>query len=110
LTGGLLGILFMIPMRRVFIVDNKELAYPEAVACAAVLRSGEERRADARAGQSLVTGGIIGTLFKLAAGFFVVVSDKLEAATVVGSRIFYVGGDLSPMLVAVGFIVRLNIA
>ena len=33
-TGGVLGILFMIPMRRVFVVDNKELPYPEGVACA----------------------------------------------------------------------------
>jgi putative OPT family oligopeptide transporter len=42
LTGGLLGILFMIPMRRVFVVDNEELKFPEGVACAEVLRAGEE--------------------------------------------------------------------
>ena len=36
--------------------------------------------------------------------------DTLEIARNVGGRIFYFGGDLSPMLVAVGFIVRLNVA
>jgi uncharacterized oligopeptide transporter (OPT) family protein len=34
-TGGLLGILFMIPMRRVFVVsDDEDLKYPEGVASA----------------------------------------------------------------------------
>ena len=34
-TGGLLGILFMIPMRQVFIVKNEDnLQYPEGLACA----------------------------------------------------------------------------
>ncbi len=42
LSGGLLGILFMIPMRRVFVVDNDDLPYPEGVACAAVLEAGEQ--------------------------------------------------------------------
>ena len=36
-TGGLLGILFMIPMRKVFIVSNVEnLKYPEGIACTSV--------------------------------------------------------------------------
>ena len=43
-TGGLLGILLMIPMRKVFVVDNDELAYPEGVACAKVLETGTDER------------------------------------------------------------------
>jgi putative OPT family oligopeptide transporter len=43
-------------------------------------------------------------------GFFSMITGSLETAGVAGSRIFYFGGDLSPMLVAVGFIVRLNVA
>ena len=52
----------------------------------------------------------LGALFKIASGFLSVVLDTLEVAKEVGGRIFYFGGDLSPMLVAVGFIVRLNVA
>lgn len=104
-TGGLLGILFMIPMRKVFVVDNDELAYPEGVACAAVLRADESG-----AGFSLLAGGILGAIVKAAGGFFGLIGGSLEGARVVSSRIFYFGGDLSPMLVAVGFIVRLNVA
>ncbi len=110
LTGGLLGILFMIPMRRVFIANNDDLPYPEAVACAAVLEAGESGHEHDSAAKSLIIGGVIGSIFKIAAGFLLVVLDTLEAARVVGGRVFYVGGDLSPMLVAVGFIVRLNVA
>ena len=108
-TGGLLGILFMIPMRKVFVVNNDELKYPEGIACAAVLQAGEEGGDDGAA-QSLIAGGILGGLFKFVGGFLALLSNSLETATISGSRIFYFGGDLSPMLVAVGLIVRLNVA
>ncbi|MEO1614616.1 MAG: oligopeptide transporter, OPT family [Planctomycetota bacterium] len=110
LTGGLLGILFMIPMRRVFVVDNDDLPFPEGVACAAVLEAGEESNDESGAAVSLIVGGILGAVFKITAGFIGVVSDSLQVAASAGNRIFYFGGDLSPMLVAVGFIVRLNVA
>jgi putative OPT family oligopeptide transporter len=108
-TGGLLGILFMIPMRKVFVVDNEDLKYPEGVACAAVLEAGDKGASD-EAGTSLIWGGLLGGIVKLVGGFFSLISGSLETAAVSGSRIFYFGGDLSPMLVAVGFIVRLNVA
>jgi putative OPT family oligopeptide transporter len=110
LSGGLLGILFMIPMRPVFVADNEELAYPEGVACAAVLQAGENEQSDNSEATSLIAGGVIGALLKIAGGFFGVVQDTLETARFAGERVLYFGGDLSPMLVAVGFIVRLNVA
>ena len=113
LTGGLLGILFMIPMRKVFILNNTELAYPEGVACAAVLRAGEEDGEDGEqtgAAKNLMLGGMLGAGVALGAKLFGVFTATLEAATVLSSRIFYFGGDLSPMLIAIGFIVRLNVA
>lgn len=110
LSGGLLGILFMIPMRKVFVVDNVELPYPEGVACAAVLEAGDTQHSDHSAAMSLISGGILGFLFKIGGGLFGLLHDTLEVAKVAGGRIFYFGGDLSPMLVAVGFIVRLNVA
>ncbi|GIW97033.1 MAG: oligopeptide transporter, OPT family [Pirellulaceae bacterium] len=113
MTGGLLGILFMIPMRRVFVVDNKDLKYPEGVACAAVLQAGESTQGEEETRQeawSLVQGGILGAAFALLTKFFQVIAGTLEGATVIGSRLLFFGADLSPMLVAVGFIVRLHVA
>ncbi|MDB4458896.1 oligopeptide transporter, OPT family, partial [bacterium] len=108
-TGGMLGILFMIPMRRVFVVNNDDLKYPEGIACAAVLNAGGQE-SDASAGRSLIFGGILGALVKVVGGFFSLINGSLETATVVNSRVLYFGGDISPMLIAVGFIVRLNVA
>ncbi len=117
-TGGLLGILFMIPMRRVFVVGNKDLAYPEGLACAAVLQAGDTSRNVGESapsesggeGVKLFFGGLLGAAFKLVGGFLGLISGSLEGARIVGTKVLYFGGDLSPMLVAVGYIVRLNVA
>ena len=61
-TGGLLGILFMIPMRRVFVVgDSEELKFPEGVACAAVLEAGQEKASHAI---SIIKGALYGAVIK----------------------------------------------
>ncbi len=108
-TGGLLGVLFMIPMRRVFVVQtSKELKFPEGLACAAVLKAGDSVGSEAR---GVVVGAVIGGIFKALVSFFGVMKGVLEEAVAgLGDRIFYFGGDISPALVAVGFIVRLNVS
>lgn len=109
-SGGLLGILFMIPMRRVFVVsEQEELRFPEGVACAAVLEAGQHSE-DPASAMAVVKGTGLGALFKLLSGFVGVVLTTLEGATTVGSRVLYFGADISPALVAVGFIVRLNVS
>ena len=109
-TGGLLGILFMIPMRQVFIVSNESnLKYPEGIACASVLEAGQDT-GDTRQANSILKGIIIGALFKGLISFTGLLKSVLEIAILKGNRIIFFGGDISPALVAVGFIVRLNIA
>ena len=109
-TGGLLGILFMIPMRKVFIVKNEDnLQYPEGLACASVLEAGEGIGATNSA-SLVIKGTLIGGLFKILISFFGLLKGVLEGAILLGNRIFFFGGDISPALLAVGFIVRLNIA
>jgi putative OPT family oligopeptide transporter len=109
LSGGLLGILFMIPMRKVFILNNTDLAYPEGVACAAVLKAGDDGAQEGE-GRKLFLGGLVGAGVAIGSKFFGVIAGTLETAVMAGSRIFYLGGDLSPMLIAIGYIVRLNVA
>ena len=109
-TGGLLGILFMIPMRQVFIVSNESnLKYPEGLACASVLEAGQET-GDPKQASSIIRGIMIGALFKGLISFAGVLKGVLEIAILSGNRILFFGGDISPALMAVGFIVRLNIA
>jgi putative OPT family oligopeptide transporter len=113
LAGGLLGILFMIPMRRVFVVDDKELRFPEGLACAEVLRTGERRDDDVRVETGAATifiGLAVGALFKFCQSFLGLIQGSVEWATVRASRVFFFGSDIAPALVGVGVIVGLPIA
>ena len=109
-TGGLLGILFMIPMRQVFIVSNEDnLQYPEGLACASVLEAGQETDSSNNA-SSVIKGALLGGAFKGLISFVGILKGGLETAVLSGNKIFFFGGDISPALLAVGFIVRLNVA
>ncbi|MBI4370168.1 MAG: oligopeptide transporter, OPT family [Elusimicrobia bacterium] len=67
LTGGLLGALLMIPLRRYLIVkEHGTLPYPEGTACAEILQAGEE--GGARAGHVLSGIGIGSTYMALMKG------------------------------------------
>ena len=105
--GGLLGVLFTIPLRRSLIVDLK-LAYPEGTATAEVLKVGED---PSRGAAYLGAAAVIGALAKLAeTGLRLWPATAQSAAYVGSSTIAYVGSNLSPALISVGYIVGLNIA
>lgn len=111
LTGGWLGVLFMIPMRRVFVTDNQELKFPEGVACAEVLEAGVGEGEASRDGVGVILRGILlGAGFKISEAFLHVLRPGVEWATRIGGRIAYFGIEAVPALVAVGYIVELGIA
>lgn len=107
LIGGILGIVFMVPMRRVLIVQRKDLIYPEGVACSEVLVAGEEGGSGVRA---IMLGLGIGAMFKFLLSGVHLIQETVEGAVSWGRRIFYMGSDMSVMLVGVGYIVDLHIA
>lgn len=104
--GGLLGVLFTIPLRRSLIVEMK-LKFPEGIATAEVLKSGERGGSDIR---YIAQAAVVGGLFKLGAAGLRIWAEVIEAATGVGGTIAYFGSNLSPALLSVGYIVGLNIA
>ena len=114
LSGGLLGILMMIPMRRAIVVEATDLKFPEGVACAEVLRAGaaeHDEGGQASLGTQLVFGGLAaGATIKLFAGFLGLLKSSVEHATRAGGRTWYFGTDVSPALVAFGLIVGLPVA
>ena len=104
--GGILGVFFSVPLRRSLIVDQK-LAFPEGKAAAEVLRTGEN---PAQGVKILGSAALAGGLAKLAAASgFRLIPDTAAAASYVGGGIAYFGTNLSPALLAVGYIVGLNI-
>ncbi len=111
--GGLLGVLFTIPLRRALITPDpsqgEPLKFPEGVATAEVLKVGERGGAGVR---YVVIAGAIGALFKLGEAGLKLWTGVLELATYVGPKktVAYFGSNLSPALVAVGYIVGLNVA
>lgn len=111
LTGGLLGILMMIPMRKVFVVENSDLKFPEGLACAAVLQAGDSNEQEGSSGLGLIIGGLgIGALFKLFEKLVGLIQSTAEVAMVRAGHVFYIGTEVSPALFAVGYIVTLPIA
>ena len=110
--GGLLGVLFTIPLRRSLIVEEG-LTYPEGTATAEVLRVGDSARKKATGTgiAYLAWAGICGALAKLSETGLRIWEGTAQAAGFLGqSTIAYAGANLSPALLSVGYIVGLNIA
>ncbi len=107
MSGGVLGVLFMIPIRRVLIAQDKyELTYPEGVACAEVLRVGEEGGKGAL--YILTAIGVAGA-FKFLTSGIKLLKGNVQRAFAVGDSGLYLGVDLSPALMGIGYIVGINV-
>jgi putative OPT family oligopeptide transporter len=104
--GGVIGVMFTIPLRRALIIEDP-LTFPEGVATAEVLMAGERRGTGLR---HLATAGAIGALFKLGSTGIKLWGEVFEWARFAGGTVVYVGTNLSPALVGVGYIIGLNIA
>ncbi|MBI9017412.1 MAG: oligopeptide transporter, OPT family [Phycisphaerae bacterium] len=105
--GGILGVLFTIPLRRALIIDAK-LKYPEGIATAEILQTGQTK--GHKGIKYLVQASIVGGLFKLGSSGLRIWAEVFEAAGRVKGSIAYFGSNLSPALLSVGYIVGLNIA
>ncbi len=104
--GGLLGVLFSVPLRRTLILDQK-LQFPEGVATAEVLKVGQD---PGRGLKALSIAAATGALFKLALSGLRLSPESFAVARYFGDRtIGFFGINLSPALLGVGFIVGFNI-
>ena len=101
LCGGVLGVLFMIPLRSALIVEEHgKLPYPEGQACAEVLLAGEE--GGAKAGTVFAGLGIAAAYKFIADGLKLFPSEvDFEIKSYKGSGI---GMDVLPALAGVGYI------
>lgn len=102
LTGGVLGVLFMIPLRWMLIVkEHGKLPYPEGTACARVLVAGEEGGRKAK----LVFAGLgLGGLFKFLEDGLNFFPSEISTK-VAGLRQGLIGLDTLPSLLGVGFVI-----
>ena len=117
-TGGILGVMYTIPLRRALVTDS-DLPYPEGVACAEVLKVGAGEAPAADGATAVETGGaglkavLWGSV--VSAIFYVIVQTRIFASSV--THYFRAGSDragvtgfdfgLSFALFAIGHLVGL---
>jgi putative OPT family oligopeptide transporter len=106
LAGGLLGVLFMIPLRRFLIKrEHGKLPYPEGMACAEVLVAADAGGTQAR---NVFTGLGLGALYKwLMSGLNLWPRDAWAKVPFLPKG--QVGVDVAPALIGVGYILGARI-
>ncbi len=129
-VGGIVGVLFTIPLRRALVVEEK-LLFPEGVATAEVLKTGGAFRdasgemqekhpelvgiggSEATQRRSIVVlavAGLVGGGVKFCEAGMKLWTGTLEVGGSALGTIWVFGINLSPALISVGYIVGLNIA
>lgn len=105
-VGGLLGVLFMVPLRNALIVkEHGVLPYPEGTACAEVLLAGEEGGSSAK---SVFVGMGVAALFKFLVDGLGIVAGVVTAPIKALKTEF--SAEVYPALVGVGYICGPKIA
>ena len=106
LLGGILGVLFMIPLRNALIVaEHGVLPYPEGTACAEVLLAGEEGGSSAK---SVFIGMGLAAVFKFLVDGFKIIPGVVTAG--IKSLKTELSAEVYPALVGVGYICGAKIA
>jgi len=100
LCGGILGVLFMIPLRNALIVkEHGVLPYPEGTACAEVLLAGEEGGSSAK---SVFMGMGLAAVFKFLVDGFKMIPGVVTAN--IKSLKTELSAEVYPALIGVGYI------
>jgi putative OPT family oligopeptide transporter len=101
--GGLLGVLFMIPLRRFLIVrEHGKLTYPEGTACAEVIVASQ---AGGNQAKLLFSGMGFGALYMACMKFLHLWPEEPDVVVNQSGFRTSFGGSLSPELLGVGFII-----
>ena len=101
LFGGILGVLFMIPLRKALIVEEHGiLPYPEGMACAEVLLAGEEGGSNA---STVFAGMGLGAAFKFIVDGLKIVPSDITTPNIKGYA-GQIGVEIYPALIGVGYI------
>ncbi|NRA90580.1 MAG: oligopeptide transporter, OPT family, partial [Simkaniaceae bacterium] len=107
LLGGILGVLFMIPMRRYIIVqEHGVLPFPEGTACAEILKAGEKSTPHA---SLAIWGIVIGAVYKLLNSAIYLWNETVSFVVRKYENALF-SMDCTPALLGVGFIIGPRIA
>lgn len=108
LCGGVLGVLFMVPLRTALIVEEHGvLPYPEGTACAEVLLAGEE---GGESSKTVFAGLGIAAIYKFVADGLKLFPSEVDFSIKTSSYTCGIGMDVLPALAGVGYICGREIA
>ena len=103
--GGVLGVLFSIPLRRI-LVNDRNLKFPEGRAIAEVLKSSVEKSGV----NDIVLGGVIGALIELLQTGFKVIASSWNYWFSVKKSLFGLGAGFSATMIGAGYLVGHDMA
>ncbi|CUJ10492.1 OPT family oligopeptide transporter [Achromobacter kerstersii] len=117
-AGGMLGVMFTIPLRHVMVVQS-DLPYPEGVAAAEILRVGSAERAQDAAEDSggasakpaatgmgdIVAGGAVAAVVSFAASGLRVLGDSVSGWFAWGGAVFRLPMGFSLALLGAGYLI-----
>lgn len=103
--GGILGVLFSIPLRRV-LVHDQSLRFPEGRAIAEVLKSSAERVGL----RDIVLGGLVGALIEFFQLGIKVIASSWGQWFVAGRTLFGFGAGFSATMIGAGYLVGYEMA
>ncbi|WP_302489518.1 OPT family oligopeptide transporter [uncultured Mitsuokella sp.] len=111
--GGCLGVLFTIPLRRAMVVHS-DLAYPEGVAAAEILKVGSQSRKDAKEGKEsgegsgvkeIASGGILAGIIAFCSNALQVLGSQFSLWIPVGRGMTQLPLGYSTALVGAGYLI-----
>ncbi|WP_294833800.1 oligopeptide transporter, OPT family [uncultured Gilliamella sp.] len=105
-AGGMLGVLFSIPLRHIMVVKST-LPYPEGVAAAEILKAGSKTEGDnSNAGlKDILVGGVIASGVSLFTNGFRVLSESASYWFTGGKSIFQLPMGFSLALLSAGYLI-----
>ncbi len=107
-AGGVMGVLFTIPLRRAMVVGS-DLPYPEGVAAAEILKVGHGAVAPGEPGAAdIAAGSIVAAVVSFAASGLHVLGDGFSQFFAIGPSIFRLSTGFSLALLGAGYLVGIT--
>lgn len=105
-TGGILGVIFTIPLRYVMVV-NSDLPYPEGVAAAEILKAGnhEQGKSSNTGAKEIFAGSLVAGIVSFATNGLRVIADSASVWFKSGHAIFQIPMGFSLALLGAGYLV-----
>lgn len=107
-AGGIMGVLFTIPLRRAMVVGS-DLPYPEGVAAAEILKVGHGEAIPGEPGAAdIAAGGIVAAVVSFSATGLHVLGEGFSQFFAVGAAIFRLSTGFSLALLGAGYLVGIS--